>query len=43
VTLLVAEFHERSSIVELLNDGTDLAAGKSLRRKVSQQCDNVQD
>jgi hypothetical protein len=41
--LIVAEFHERSFFVELLNDSTDLPAGKSLRRKVCQQCHNAQD
>jgi hypothetical protein len=41
--LIVAEFHERSFIVELLDDGTDLPASKSLRRKISQQRHYVQD
>jgi hypothetical protein len=42
-TLLVAEFHQRSSGVELLNDGADLPSCKSLRRKIRQQCHYVQD
>src|SRR4030081_2068607 len=42
-TLIVAEFHERSFFVELLNDSTDLPASKSLRRKMRQQCHYVQD
>jgi len=42
-TLIVAEFHERSFFVELLNDSTDLPASKSLRRKIRQQCHYVQD
>ena len=41
-TLIVAEFHERSFIVDLINDSTDLPASKSLRRKIRQQCHNVQ-
>jgi hypothetical protein len=43
VALLVAKFHERSFIVELFDDSTDLSARKSLRRKVCQQCHNAQD
>jgi hypothetical protein len=41
-TLLVAELDEQSFVVKLLDDGTDLAAGKSLRGKVRQQCHYVQ-
>src|SRR5260370_26665129 len=41
-TLLVAELHEQSLVVKLLDDGADLPARKSLRGKVRQQCYHVQ-
>jgi hypothetical protein len=41
-TLIVAELHEQSLVVKLLDDGADLPARQSLRRKVLQQCHHVQ-
>jgi hypothetical protein len=37
-SLVVAEFNERSLVVKLLDDRTDLPAGKPLCGKVRQQC-----
>src|ERR1700738_1282939 len=41
-TLVVAELHEQSLVVQLLDDRADLPARKPLRRKVLQQCHHVQ-
>src|SRR5258708_15928264 len=41
-TLVVAELHEQSIVVKLLDDRADLPASKSLRGKVRQQCHHVQ-
>jgi hypothetical protein len=41
-TLLVAELDEQGRVAKLLDDGSDLAAGKPLRGKVRQQCHHVQ-
>ena len=35
--LIVAKLHERNTVVQLLNDRTDLPARKPLRRQVRQQ------
>ncbi len=40
--MLVAEFHQRSLVIKLLDDGADLPACKSLRGKVRQRRHHVQ-
>jgi hypothetical protein len=40
--LIVAEFHEQSLVVKLLDDRADLPACKALRGKVRQQCHHVE-
>jgi hypothetical protein len=40
--LVVAEFHEQGFFIKLFYDRADLAAGKTLPGKVSQQCHHIQ-
>jgi hypothetical protein len=40
--LIVGKFHQRGSLVERFDHRTYLAARKPFHRRVSKQCDNVE-